>query len=52
LFGLLGGGKKDGGFDGSGKPRSRLAILPGRTHYDILDDPTLMPLAIAFLDAR
>lgn len=50
LFGLLGGGRKDGGWDGSGKPKSRLAILPGRTHYDILDDPTLAPAAIAFLD--
>jgi len=52
LFGLLGGGKKDGGWDGSGKPKSRLAILPGRTHYDILEDPTLAPIAIAFLDGE
>src|SRR5207302_808180 len=29
LFGLLGGGKRDGGWDGSGRPKSRLAILPG-----------------------
>ena len=27
-FGLLGGGKRDGGWDGSGRPKSRLAILP------------------------
>src|SRR5256886_17669474 len=33
LFGLLGGGKRDGGWDGSGRPTSRLAILPGQTHY-------------------
>jgi pimeloyl-ACP methyl ester carboxylesterase len=50
IFGLLGGGKKDGGWDGSGRPASRLAILPGRTHYDILDAPGLAETAIRFLD--
>jgi pimeloyl-ACP methyl ester carboxylesterase len=52
LFGLLGGGKKDGGWDGSGKPKSRLAILPGLTHYDIADAPILARTAIAFLDEK
>ena len=32
FFELLGGGKKDGGWDGSGISRARLAILPGLTH--------------------
>lgn len=50
LFGLLGGGKRDGGWDGSGRPKSRLAILPGLTHYDICDAPILARTAIAFLD--
>jgi pimeloyl-ACP methyl ester carboxylesterase len=50
VFGLLGGGKRDGGWDGSGQPRSRLAILPGLTHYTIFSAPALAAVAIAFLD--
>ena len=41
VFGLLGGGKRDGGWDGSGRPTSRLAILPGLTHYSIGSAPAL-----------
>src|SRR5206468_12625938 len=41
LFGLLGGGKRDGGWDGSGRPKSRLAILPGLTHYTLFSAPAL-----------
>jgi pimeloyl-ACP methyl ester carboxylesterase len=51
FFGLLGGGKRDAGWDGSGMPKSRLAILPGTTHYDILSSPTLEPVVAPFLDA-
>jgi len=36
FFALLGGGLRDGGWDGTLPTRSRLAILPGRTHYDTL----------------
>jgi pimeloyl-ACP methyl ester carboxylesterase len=50
LFGLLGGGRRDGGWDGSGRPTSRLAILPGLTHYTIFSDPALAAVAIPFLD--
>jgi pimeloyl-ACP methyl ester carboxylesterase len=50
MFGLLGGGKRDGGWDGAGRPKSRLAILPGDTHYTIFNDPALVATAIAFLD--
>jgi pimeloyl-ACP methyl ester carboxylesterase len=50
MFGLLGGGKRDGGWDGSGRPKSRLAILPGVTHYDMAIAPALVPTVIAFLD--
>ena len=32
FFELLGGGKRDGGWDGSGVSNARLAILPGVTH--------------------
>jgi pimeloyl-ACP methyl ester carboxylesterase len=50
LFGLLGGGQRDGGWDGSGRPKSRLAILPGLTHYTIFSDPALAAIVIPFLD--
>ena len=50
VFGLLGGGKRDGGWDGSGRPTSRLAILPGLTHYAIFSAPALASTVIPFLD--
>ena len=50
LFGLLGGGQRDGGWDGSGQPKSRLAILPGLTHYNIFSAPVLASTVIPFLD--
>ena len=50
MFGLLGGGKRDGGWDGSGRPKSKLAILPGLTHYTIFSDPALAATVIPFLD--
>src|SRR3989442_11694100 len=49
VFGLLGGGKRDGGWDGSGRPKSRLAILPGLTHYTIFSAPALSATVIPFL---
>ncbi len=50
FFGLLGGGKRDGGWDGSGRPNARLAILPGLTHYAIGNAPALAATVIPFLD--
>lgn len=50
FFGLLGGGKRDGGWDGSGRPNARLAILPGLTHYTIFNAPALAAAVIPFLD--
>ena len=50
VFGLLGGGKRDPGWDGSGRPNSRLAILPGLTHYTIAIAPALSAAVIPFLD--
>jgi len=50
LFGLLGGGKRDGGWDGSGISKARLAILPGVTHYTMAIAPALAPAVIPFLD--
>jgi pimeloyl-ACP methyl ester carboxylesterase len=51
LFELLGGGKRDGGWDGSGISTARLAILPGVTHYTIFSSPALVSTVVAFLDA-
>jgi pimeloyl-ACP methyl ester carboxylesterase len=50
FYELLGGGKADAGWDRSGMPRARLAILPGVTHYDIISSPLLASTAAAFLD--
>lgn len=50
FFGLLGGGKGDPGWDGSRMPTSRLAILPGTTHYDSFASPLLVPVVAPFLD--
>jgi pimeloyl-ACP methyl ester carboxylesterase len=46
FYALLGGGQRDPGWDGTVPTSSRLAIVPGRTHYDILDSP-LLPGMIA-----
>ena len=51
FFELLGGGQKDAGWDGSGMPASRLAILPATTHYNSFDSPMLAPIITSFLDA-
>jgi pimeloyl-ACP methyl ester carboxylesterase len=47
----LGGGQRDAGLDGSQRPVSRLAIVPGATHYDILGTTTVGEYAASFLDA-
>jgi pimeloyl-ACP methyl ester carboxylesterase len=52
VFELLGGGKVDGGWDGSGISSARLAILPGTTHYTILSSPALASTVIPFLDTH
>jgi pimeloyl-ACP methyl ester carboxylesterase len=52
FFELLGGGKKDGGWDGSGVSNARLAILPGLTHYNIFSSPGLAGAVTPFLDAK
>ena len=52
LWGLLGGGRRDAGWDGSARPQARLAVLPGTTHYDIYLSPLLAPAIVPFLDER
>ena len=51
FFELLGSGKQDAGWDGSGMSNSRLAILPGTTHYEIFFTPALASTVAPFLDA-
>jgi pimeloyl-ACP methyl ester carboxylesterase len=51
FFEHLGGGRSDGGWDGAGISRARLAILPGVTHYNILSSPLLIPIVLEFLGA-
>ena len=51
FYRLLGGGREDAGWDGSRMPKSRLAILPGTTHYNIFMSPDLAPKTKSFLDA-
>src|SRR5256884_134559 len=51
-FKLLGGGLRDGGWMGEGRPAGghALAILPGLTHYNIGGSPLLAAGTLAFLD--
>ncbi|MEU5526969.1 alpha/beta hydrolase [Micromonospora chersina] len=49
FFGLLGGGHGDAGGDGINRPASRLAVLPGLTHYDIVGSPALPAAVLPFL---
>lgn len=52
VFALLGGGRRDGGWMGEGRPDGghRLAILPGLTHYDLCTSPLFAAVALSFLD--
>jgi pimeloyl-ACP methyl ester carboxylesterase len=53
VFGLLGGGKRDGGWMGEGRPAGghALAIIPGTTHYNVAFSPVMVAAALSFLDA-
>jgi pimeloyl-ACP methyl ester carboxylesterase len=51
FFELLGGGKRDAGWDGAGMSTARLAILPGVTHYTIFASPAVAQTVTPFLDA-
>src|SRR5437588_750608 len=52
VFKLLGGGLRDGGWMGEGRPAGghALAILPGLTHYNIGVSPLFAAVILAFLD--
>jgi pimeloyl-ACP methyl ester carboxylesterase len=49
FYKLLGGGQRDGGLDGSGRSINQFAVIPNRTHYNILASPAVTTFAEAFL---
>ncbi|MET7835305.1 alpha/beta fold hydrolase [Micromonospora sediminicola] len=49
FYGLLGGGHRDPGGDGSERPASRLAVLPGLTHREVVASPALPAAVLPFL---
>lgn len=51
FYSLVGGGQRDGNWDGSRRPAARLAILPGRIHTDMFLAPELGSTVTSFLDA-
>jgi pimeloyl-ACP methyl ester carboxylesterase len=52
FFKLLGGGLKDAGWDGTGRPASQLAIIPGQTHYNLFMSPALLNVITPFLNKK
>jgi len=50
FYGLLGGGKRDAGLDGSRRAAAQLTVLPGATHYNITASPILPDVVTNFLD--
>jgi pimeloyl-ACP methyl ester carboxylesterase len=52
IFGLLGGGQRDGGWMGEGRPAGghQLLVLPGRTHYDASESALFAAAVLAFLE--
>lgn len=52
FYQLLGGGLRDAGWMGENMSPNRLAILPGRTHYDIFMAPELVSTILPFLNGE
>lgn len=50
LFEMLGGGKQDAMWDRSGVGKSRFAVLPNTTHYEMFLSAALAPVVTSFLD--
>jgi pimeloyl-ACP methyl ester carboxylesterase len=51
VFGLLGGGQRDGGWMSEGRPEGghALAIIPNTTHYNVIESPVLASATMDFL---
>ena len=52
FYKLLGGGQRDAGWDGAQRSGNQLAIIPNRTHYNLLETTTLAELVEPFLAAE
>jgi pimeloyl-ACP methyl ester carboxylesterase len=54
VFKLLDGGLRDGGWMNEGRPQGghALAILPGLTHYNLVDSPLFAAVTLAFLEQK
>jgi len=52
FYKLLGGGLRDAGWMRENMSPNRLAILPGRTHYDIFFAPELVATVLPFLNGE
>lgn len=51
FYGLLGGGQRDAGLDGSLRPKNQLAIIPNTTHYSLGTTPATAAIIEQFVDA-
>ena len=49
MYRAFGGFTRDAGYDGSLRPKAQLAILPGKTHYNILETTEVATLVEEFL---
>ncbi|MFL5616355.1 MAG: alpha/beta fold hydrolase [Gemmatimonadaceae bacterium] len=49
FYKLIGGGQRDAGLDGSRRSPNQLAIIPGTTHYNLLDTTTVADMVEKFL---
>lgn len=52
FYQLLGGGLRDAGWQREAMSKNRLAILPGRTHYDMFMAPDLIHVALPFIEGK
>jgi pimeloyl-ACP methyl ester carboxylesterase len=52
FYNALGGGVRDAGIDGAKRPKARLAIIPGRTHYNIMETTAVAEAVEPFLAAK
>jgi pimeloyl-ACP methyl ester carboxylesterase len=52
FYHLLGGGLKDAGWMRENMSKSRLAVLPDVTHYEMTVSPQLVPTVLPFLDGK
>ncbi|MBV9791908.1 MAG: alpha/beta hydrolase [Chloroflexi bacterium] len=51
MYRRLGGGQRDPGLDGSLRPTTHLAIVPGTTHYNLVSTPQVAQQVAQFLEA-